>query len=128
MAALEGIRVGIDVPARVVLNERTGTVVAGGAVSIAEVMVTYGSLTISTQIDPAISQPNPLAEGETVAVPVGSVGIDQPPVRSVVLRPNTTIAELAAALNELGLSARDVIAVFQAIDRAGALQGELVVL
>ncbi len=129
MAALEGIRVGIDVPARVVLNERTGTIVAGGAVSIAEVMVTYGSLTISTQVDPAISQPNALSRnGQTVAVPVGSVGIDQGAVRSVVLQPNTTIAELAAALNELGLSARDVIAVFQAIDRAGALQGELVVL
>ncbi|WP_420456811.1 flagellar basal body P-ring protein FlgI [Rubrivirga sp.] len=128
MAALEGLRVDVDVPARVVVNERTGTVVAGGAVSIAEVMITYGSLTISTAVDPAIAQPEPFANGRTVAVPVGSVGIDQAPARSVVLQPNTTIAELAAALNELGLAARDVIAVFQAIDRAGALQGELVVL
>lgn len=129
MAALEGLRVGVDVPARVVLNERTGTIVAGGAVSIAEVMITYGSLTISTAVDPAISQPGPFSRnGETVAVPVGSVAIDEAPARSVVLQPNTTIAELAAALNELGLAARDVIAVFQAIDRAGALQGELVVL
>jgi flagellar P-ring protein precursor FlgI len=128
MAALEGLRVGVDVPARVVLNERTGTIVAGGAVSIAEVMITYGSLTISTAVDPAISQPEPFSDGETVALPVGSVAIDEAPVRSVVLQPNTTIAELAAALNELGLAARDVIAVFQAIDRAGALQGELVVL
>ncbi len=128
MAALEGLRVGVDVPARVVVNERTGTVVAGGAVSIAEVMITYGSLTISTAVDPAISQPEPFSDGRTVAVPVGSVDIDQAPARSVVLQPNTTIAELAAALNDLGLAARDVIAVFQAIDRAGALQGELVVL
>jgi len=129
MASLEALRVGVDVPARVVVNERTGTVVAGGAVSIGEVMITYGSLTISTAVDPAISQPAPFSRnGETVAIPVGSTAIDQAPTRSVVLQPNTTIAELAAALNELGLSARDVIAVFQAIDRAGALQGELVVL
>ena len=129
MAALEGLRVGVDVPARVVLNERTGTIVAGGGVSIAEVMITYGSLTISTAIDPAISQPEAFSRnGETVAIPVGSTDIDERPVRSVVLQPNTTISELAAALNELGLAARDVMAVFQAIDRAGALQGELVVL
>jgi len=128
MAALEGLRVGVDVPARVVVNERTGTVVAGGGVSIAEVMITYGGLTISTAVDPAISQPGAFSRGETVAIPVGSVDIDQQAARSVVLPPSTTVAELAAALNELGLASRDVIAVFQAIDRAGALQGELVVL
>ena len=128
MAALEGLTVAVDVPARVVVNERTGTIVAGGGVRIAEVMVTYGSLTISTRVDPVVSQPNPLADGETVESAVGSVAVDQGAVRSVVLPPNTDVAELAAALNDLGLSARDVIAVFQAIDRAGALQGELVVL
>lgn len=129
MAALEGLRADVDVPARVVVNERTGTIVAGGEVRIAEVMITYGSLTISTQADPLISQPAPLTQGgQTVQATVGSVGIDQPPVRSVVLQPNTNVTELAGALNALGMSARDVIAVFQAIDRAGALQGELVVL
>ena len=128
MAALEGLRVDLDVPARVVVNERTGTIVAGGAVSIAEVMITYGALTISTAVDPVVSQPGAFSGGETARGRVGTTSIDQRPVRSVVLQPNTNVAELAAALNELGLSARDVIAVFQAIDRAGALQGELVVL
>lgn len=128
MAALDGLAARVDAPARVVVNERTGTIVAGGAVRISEVMITYGSLTISTQVDPVISQPNPLGDGETVQTRVGSAQIDAAPVRSVVLPPSADVAELAAALNELGLSARDVIAVFQAIDRAGALQGELVVL
>ena len=128
MAALEGLRIDVDTPARVVVNERTGTVVAGGNVSIGEVMITYGSLTISTAVDPAISQPGPFSDGETVAVPVGSADIDEDAVRSVVLQPNTSVSELAAALNELGLSSRDVISIFQAIDRAGALMGELVVL
>ena len=128
MAALEGMRVDLDVPARVVVNERTGTIVAGGAVSISEVMITYGALTISTAVDPVVSQPGAFSAGETARARVGSASIDDAPVRSVVLAPNTNVSELAAALNELGLSARDVIAVFQAIDRAGALQGELVVL
>ena len=128
MAALESVRVAVDAPARVVVNERTGTVVAGGAVSIGEVMITSGALTISTAVDPAISQPGAFSDGQTVAIPVGSTDIDQRAAQSVVLRPNTTVAELAAALNELGLPAREVIAVLQAIDQAGALQGELVVL
>ncbi|MEM1116224.1 MAG: flagellar basal body P-ring protein FlgI [Bacteroidota bacterium] len=128
MASLEALEVAVDVPARVVVNERTGTIVAGGGVRIAEVMVTSGSLTISTQVDPLVSQPAPLGDGETVVAAQGSVAVREGAVQSVVLPPNTDVAELAAALNDLGLSARDVVAVFQAIDRAGALQGELVVL
>ncbi|MDX1532421.1 MAG: flagellar basal body P-ring protein FlgI, partial [Rhodothermales bacterium] len=128
MAQLEGLRVEVDVPARVVINERTGTIVAGGDVRISEVMVTYGSLTISTQVDPVISQPNALGDGQTVAAAAGSVGIDQERARSVVLPATVDVGGLAASLNELGLTAQDVIAVFQAIDRAGALQGELVIL
>ena len=128
MAALEGIRVAVDVPARVVVNERNGTVVAGGEVRIAEVLVTHGSLTIRTAVDPAVSQPGPFSDGRTVAARVGSVGVEAAAAGSVVLPPNANVAELAAALNELGLTARDVIAVFQAIDQAGALQGELVVM
>ncbi len=128
MAALEALEVGVDVPARVVVNERTGTVVAGGDVRISEVMITYGSLVISTQLDPVVSQPNGLSNGQTVATAAGAADVDQAPARSVVLPPNTDVAELAAALNELGLAARDVISVFQALARAGALQGELVIL
>jgi flagellar P-ring protein precursor FlgI len=128
MAQIEGLLVEVDVPARVVVNERTGTIVAGGNVRISEVMVTYGSLVISTQVDPFVSQPNALAEGETVAGAAGSVDVDQERAQSVVLQPNTDVSELAAALNQLGLAATDVISIFQAIDRAGALQGELVIL
>lgn len=128
MALIEGLQVEVDVPARVVLNERTGTIVAGGDIRISEVMVTYGSLLVSTQTDPFVSQPNAFAEGETVAGAAGSVAIDEERARSVVLQPNTDVGELAAALNQLGLDATDVISIFQAIDRAGALQGELVIL
>ena len=75
MALIEGLRVEVDVPARVVINERTGTIVAGGNVRISEVMVTYGSLVISTQVDPFVSQPNALGAGETVAGAAGRASI-----------------------------------------------------
>jgi flagellar P-ring protein precursor FlgI len=92
------------------------------------VMVTYGSIVVSTQVDQMVSQPPPLSGGETVATAQGSASINEDLARSVVLPPNTDVSALAAALNELGLTARDVIAIFQAIDRAGALQGELIIL
>lgn len=128
LAAMEDLDVEVDVPARVVINERTGTIVAGGAIRVNEVMVTYGSIVISTQEDPFVSQPPALSGGETVTGTIGSASIDEETTRSVVLPPNTDVSQLATALNDLGLTARDVIAIFQAIDRAGALQGELIIL
>ncbi len=128
LAAMEDLSVAVDVPARVVINERTGTIVAGGSTRVNEVMVTYGSIVISTQEDAFVSQPPPLSGGETVSGTIGSANIDEELANSVVLPPNTDVSQLASALNELGLTARDVIAIFQAIDRAGALQAELIIL
>ena len=128
IASLEPLTVAVDVPARVVINERTGTIVAGGNVRISEVMVTYGSVVVSTQSTPVISQPNPLGQGQTVDTTVGTAEVNEDAVTSVVLNPNTDVNDLAATLNALGLTARDVIAIFQAIARAGALQGELIII
>ena len=127
LADIERLEIPVDVAARVVINERTGTIVAGGAVRVNEVMVTYGSVVISTQEDPFVSQPPPLSGGQTVAGTVGTASIDEELTRSVVLPSNTNVSQLATALNDLGLTARDVIAIFQAIDRAGSLQGELII-
>jgi len=128
MASLENMKIRVDLPARIVINERTGTIVAGGDVRINEVMVTYGSLIVSTQADPYVSQPGPLSSGQTVAGATGTASIQQEGTRSVILPANTDVNPLAAALNDLGLTARDIIALFQAIARTGALQGELVIL
>lgn len=128
LAAIEPLTVAVDLPARIVINERTGTIVAGGNVRINEVMVTYGSLIVSTQAEPLVSQPLPYSRGQTVVSAVGAASIEEEGTRSVVLPPNTDVNQLAAALNDLGMTSRDVIAIFQAIDRAGALQGELVIL
>ena len=91
-------------------------------------LLTYGSIVISTQTDPFVSQPNPFSNGETVQGASGSASIEEDGTRSVVLGPSADVNQLAAALNDLGLTARDVIGIFQAIDRAGALQGELIIL
>lgn len=128
MASLEELTIQIDVPARVVINERSGIIVAGGNVKVNEVLLTYGSIVISTQTDPFVSQPNPFSNGETVQGAAGTASIEEDGTRSVVLGPSADVNQLAAALNDLGLTARDVIGIFQAIDRAGALQGELIIL
>lgn len=128
LAAMEAVNIAVDVPARVIINERTGTIVAGGNIRLSEVMVTHGGITVSTQVDEYVSQPAPFSGGETVVGRVGEAAISEDVARSVVLPPNTDVTQLATALNDLGLTARDIIAIFQAIDRAGALQGELVIL
>jgi flagellar P-ring protein precursor FlgI len=117
-----------DSPARVVINERTGTIVTGGSVTIDDALVSHGSIQVRTQVTPFISQPPPFSEGETQVVPVPEVGISEQSAQNIVLEPNTDVQQLAEALNGLGLSPRDIIAIFQALDRAGALQGELVVM
>ncbi len=118
----------VESPARVVINERTGTIVAGGNVVIDEVMVSHGSIQVRTQVRPFISQPPPFSGGETTVVPVPEVGISEESAQTIVLEPETTVAQLATSLNSLGLSPRDIISIFQAMDRAGSLRGRLIVM
>jgi len=119
----------VDTPARVVVNERTGTIVAGGKVRISEVLVSHGDVQIETRQTPFVSQPPPLSpQGQTVTGTVPQAGITEQPAQTVVLEPNTNVTQLAASLNELGLTPRDIISIFQAIDRAGALKGKLVIM
>lgn len=121
-------QVELDKPARVVINERTGTIVAGGGVTIDNAMVSHGSVQVRTQVTPFISQPPPFSGGDTEVVPVPQVGISEESAQNVVLEPDTDVQQLADALNSLGLSPRDIISIFQALNRAGALQGELIVM
>ena len=118
-----------ETPARVVINERTGTIVAGGNVRISEVLVSHGNIKIATQSSPFVSQPSPLSiGGQTISGNISSSSITEGPNKTFVLEPNTNVTSLAAALNTLGLTPRDIIAIFQAINRAGALKGELVIM
>jgi flagellar P-ring protein precursor FlgI len=128
MARLEGLRVDVDAPARVVINERTGTVVIGSDVRIGRAAVAHGNLSvrISTRYD--VSQPNPLAGGQTAVVPREKVEIDEGSARLVALDEGVTLDNVVAALNALGATPRDIIAIMQALKESGALRAQLVIM
>ncbi len=129
MSEIESLKVTQDRTAKVVINERTGTIVAGGAVRISEVMISHGNLTIHTSRRPVISQPAPFSRGgQTVVTGITETSIEQDEARNVVLTNIVTVSDIASALNQLGVKPRDIIAIFQAIKEADALQAELVVM
>jgi len=127
LAMLEAIEVEIDVPARVVINERTGTVVVGSAVRLLPVAIAHGNLSVRIDERPRISQPASFSDtGETVVVPEFSTTVETGNGRLVTIADNTTVDALARALNALGVTPRDLIAIFQVLKEAGALPAELV--
>ncbi len=130
IAEVETLQVSPDVNARVVINERTGTVVAGGNVKISEIMVSHGSLTIHIRRRPVISQPSAsfASTGRTVVEYVTETTTQEDVAKTAAIRETSSVQDLAAALNELGLRPRDVIAIFQSIKQAGALNAELVII
>jgi flagellar P-ring protein FlgI len=128
VARIEPLPISLDSVAKVVINERTGTVVLGGDVRIGPAAVAHGSLAvrISTQLN--VSQPAPLSQGETTITPQVGVSIDEGDSRLVTLSAGTTLADVVKALNTLGATPRDIIAIMQSLKAAGALRAELVVL
>src|SRR5581483_5554047 len=98
-----------DVPARVVINERTGTVVAGENVSIATTAVSHGNLYIGVGLIPTVSQPPPLSGGSTVVTVQPQASLAEQRARLIVVPKSTTVAEVARALNALGVTPRDLI-------------------
>ena len=118
----------VETVARVVINERTGTIVAGGDVIIDNVMISHGNIQVRTQNTPLISQPPALSGGNTVLANVNQTGITEKPAKTIILEPDTNVQELATALNTLGLTPRDIISIFQALNTAGVLRGKLIVM
>ncbi len=128
IARVETLKVQNDLDARVVINERSGTIVAGGNVTIEEVMISHGNLTIHTRSAPVISQPQPFSSGgQTVVANVTDTQVREGAAQTAVIKKTTTVSELATALNTLGLKPRDIIAIFQAIKQAGALNAKLII-
>jgi flagellar P-ring protein precursor FlgI len=128
VSSIENLTVTPDVPARVVINEKTGTVVAGENVSIAPVALAHGTITISVHSVPVISQPEPFSSGETVETSEKFIDVNDEESRIVYFEERTNISEVASALNAIGATPRDIIAIFQALKQAGALRGELIIL
>lgn len=128
VAMIEAITVKPDLAARVVINERTGTIVATSKVQVSSVAISHGSLTISIVSDLEVSQPPPLSDaGATVVVPSTTVDVVEQQGGFKVLREEPTIEQVAAALNSLGVTTREMMSIFQAMKAAGALQAELVI-
>jgi flagellar P-ring protein precursor FlgI len=127
IAKLEAVTVIPDLNARVVVNERTGTIVAGENVMISEVAIAHGSLSIS--IGPEISAEAGAPGGPQAQLQLGgAVTVDEEKPRVLALPPASNVSDVAKALNALKVTPRDIIAIFQALKRAGALKSELIII
>ncbi len=129
MALLSGIETLDVIPdrrARVIVNERTGTVIMGEDVRIAPVGIAHGALQVTVKVDLGVSQPAPFSNGETVVVPDSTVQVHEGEAERLnVFKGGVSLRELVAGLNALGITPQDLIAVLQAIKTAGALDAEL---
>ncbi|MBI4475687.1 MAG: flagellar basal body P-ring protein FlgI [Acidobacteria bacterium] len=128
LARLEVLTVRVDAPARVVINERTGTVVVGANVRIGPAAVAHGNLSVRIRTQFGVSQPGPLSRGQTVVVPDQQVEVVEGNAQLMELQEGTTLDAVVRALNALGASPRDIIAIMQALKAAGALRAELVII
>ncbi|MCD6162444.1 MAG: flagellar basal body P-ring protein FlgI [candidate division Zixibacteria bacterium] len=127
-AEVEKLEIEPDVPARVAINEKTGTIAAGQNVTISAVMLAHGSLNIEIKATPLVSQPEPFSQGKTVLTREAEINVEAEPARILYIENQANIGNLAAALNEIGATPRDIIAIFQALKAIGALRAELVIL
>ncbi|MEW6441376.1 MAG: flagellar basal body P-ring protein FlgI [bacterium] len=128
LAQLEAIEIPVDAPARVVINERTGTVVMGENVRISTVAVSHGGLSVMIHEEPAVSQPAPFGAGETVVTRETQLSVEDKPSRLMVLPKGVSLGEVVKAMNAVGVTPRDLIAILQAMKTAGALNAELVIM
>ncbi len=124
----EMIEIEPDVAAKVVINERTGTVVIGSNVRLANVAISHGALSISIVSTPVISQPGPFAPGRTVVQRATQIMVQQEGTGVIVIERSTNVGDVAGALNSLGVTPREIISIFQALKEAGALQADLVII
>lgn len=128
LASIENITVDADQKARVVIDQRSGTIVLGANVTLSSVAVAQGGLTVRVEEQPIAVQPNPFSEGETIILPRTGVGVDDDRERRLALVKETaTLADLVDGLNALGVGPRGMIDILKSIKTAGALHADLVV-
>ena len=127
IARLETLRLTVDTPARVIINERTGTIIMGSQLRISTVAVAHGNLTIQIKEEKQVSQPAPFAPqgSATVVVPKSEVTVKEEKSQLAVVSEGVSIGDVVQALNALGVTPRDLIAILQAIRQAGALMADL---
>ncbi|HLJ46794.1 MAG TPA: flagellar basal body P-ring protein FlgI [Bryobacteraceae bacterium] len=128
LAELENLSIEVDHPGKIIINERTGTIVMGKDVRIAPVSIMHGALTVEIKTNYAVSQPPPLSQGNTAVTPETTVSAKEDKARSVVLRDGATVEDLVKALIGIGSTPRDVIAILQNLRASGALNGDIEVI
>ena len=128
LGRIENLTVEPELRARVVVDQRSGTIVVGAEVTISRVAVSQGNLTLRVEEAPIAVQPNPFAEGETVVVPRSTASVqEEPGIGMAEIRDTSSLSEIVAGLNALGVSPRDMIDILKSIHAAGALHAEFVV-
>lgn len=128
VARLENLNIQLQPKARVVVNEKTGTVILGSDVKIGAVSIVQGGLSIVVTSTPQVSQPAPFSKGKTVSVEKKEIKATEEKPKSLSLEPGVSVGKLAEMLNALGITPRDLVAILQAIKEAGALNAELRIL
>ena len=129
MSAIENLDVVSAEPsAKVIVNARTGTVVINSAVRVGPAAVSHGKLTVRIDEKPQVSQPAPLSQGQTVVVPNSGVAVDEEKRPMFLLAPGPKLADIVKAVNAIGASPADLVAILEALKEAGALKAELIVL
>ncbi len=128
IAKIEALEVEPDNEARVVINERTGTVVMGENVRLATIAIAHGNLSIVIKESARVSQPLPFSAGKTAVTPDTRIGVEEEDNQLILVKKGVSIGDVVSALNALGVTPRDLIAIFQSIKAAGALQAKLEVI
>ena len=128
VAEIENLTVEADRMQKVVINERTGTIVLGKEVRISPVAILHGALSVEVRTTFDVSQPNPMAQGDTTVVPKVDVDAKESRAQNVVLNQGATVEDLVRALQAIGSTSRDIIAVLQNMRAAGALSAEIEVI
>jgi flagellar P-ring protein precursor FlgI len=125
---IQSLSINFRAPARVVINERTGTIVMGGDVTLSPVSVLHGSLSIEVESFTSVSQPLPNSSGKTQPVTNAVVGVRDLPAQSIRLDNGADVDDLIRGLHAIGATSHDIVAILQAIKSAGGLQADLEVI
>jgi flagellar P-ring protein precursor FlgI len=128
ISEVERLTVTPDQELKVVINERTGTIVAGEDIRIAPTTVVHGSLSVEITTEFEVSQPNSLSSGQTTVTPMTTVKANEQRARNLTLKKGTTVDDLVRRLNAIGATSREVISILEGLRSAGALYAEIQVI
>jgi len=128
LTEIEQLQIEPDLPAKIIIDERSGIIVMGRDVRVSTVAVAQGNLTVTITESPQVSQPAPFSRGRTQVVPRSQVGVQEDGRKLAVVRDGVSLQQLVDGLNALGIGPRDLISILQAIKAAGAIQADIEVM